>query len=46
MWFPYIMVAVAVAPAASVILCSQRRLKNATCTFTGWMAFEHKLIIL
>lgn len=20
--------------------------KNATCTFTGWMAFEHKLIIL
>ena len=28
MWFLYIRVAVAVAPAASVILCSQRRLKK------------------
>ena len=45
MWFPYIMVAVAVAPAASVPLLPTP-LKKATCTFTGWMAFEHKLIIL
>ena len=28
MWFLYIRVADAVAPAASVILCSQRRLKK------------------
>lgn len=39
------MVAVAVAPAASVPLLPTP-LKNATCTFAGWMAFEHKLIIL
>ena len=46
MWFPYIRVAVAVAPAASVPLLPTPLKKNATCTFSGWMAFEHKLIIL
>lgn len=38
MWFLYIMVAVAVAPAASVPLLPTPFKKNATCTFTGWMA--------
>ena len=45
MWFTYIMEAVAVAPAASVPLLPTP-LKKAPCTFTGWRAFEHKLIIL
>ena len=45
MRFTYIRVAVAVAPAASVPLLPTP-LKKATYTFAGWMAFEHKLIIL
>ena len=45
MWFTYIRVAVAVAPAASVPLLPTP-LKKAPCTFTGWRASEHKLIIL
>lgn len=45
MWFLYIRVAVAVAPAASVPLLPTP-LKKATCTFTGWMASCNILIIL
>lgn len=38
MWFLYISVAVAVAPAASVILCSQRRLKKPPApSQAGWL---------
>lgn len=45
MWFIYIRVAVAVAPAASVPLLPTP-FKKATCTFTGWMADYYKILII